>query len=354
MLETLRLMDFRCFPQAALTLPADGGVFLGDNAQGKTSLLEAACLLMRLQSPRTMKVGELVREGAMHFGLAGETEDAVFRLESKGTTLQSTIDGEVVGRRADYIARSELIVWMGTSDLQLVRGGGGDRRRYLDFLAAQIDPDYRRHWSRYRKVLQIRNRALKEQAAVAEIRAYRDLLINHGLELQERRQQVCLDLAPQVAHCHRDISGKDEEVALTYAPQEKEDLAAAFDRVEENERRRGMTLVGPHRDEVTLMLNGRAARAYGSEGQQRTLALALKLAQGEVLRRLGGKAPIYLIDDVFGELDRSRRHAVLAQLPKESQKLITTTSLEWLDDHHEDQWQPTTLWRVADQQVAPK
>ena len=303
-------------------------------------------MLMRLQSPRTANVRELVREGSSAFGLAGETEEAAFRLESEGAKVKASVDGQVAGRRADFMARSELVVWMGTSDLQLVRGGGSERRRYLDFLAAQIDPEYRLHWSRYRKVLQVRNRALKSGASAAELRAYTNLLITHGEELRQRRGDVCEQLRDQVRERHQGISQTAEDAVLRYQPREKDGLREAFERLEENERRRGVTLAGPHRDEVELTLCGRAAKAFGSEGQQRTLALALKLAQGDVLKRLGGKTPLYLVDDVFGELDRSRRHALLQQLPTDAQKLTTTTNLDWFDSHAQSDLNPGQIWQV--------
>ena len=118
---------------------------------------------------------------------------------------------------------------------------------------------------------------------------------------------------------------------MTYVDRSKGDLAAAFAEVEESETRRGVTLAGPHRDDVKLMITGRSAKDFGSEGQQRTVALALKLAQGEVLRELGTRSPVYLIDDVFGELDLRRRNALMQLLPGDAQKLITTTNLDWFE-----------------------
>ncbi|MDB4433690.1 DNA replication and repair protein RecF, partial [Akkermansiaceae bacterium] len=136
-------------------------------------------------------------------------------------------------------------------------------------------------------------------------------------------------LTPRAAANHAAVSGKAEELGILYQDRAKGDLEAAFADVEERETRRGVTLAGPHRDDLKLSIMGRSAREYGSEGQQRTLALSLKLAQGEVLRERGNREPVYLIDDVFGELDPGRRNALMAQLPGDAQKLITTTNMDW-------------------------
>ena len=139
-------------------------------------------------------------------------------------------------------------------------------------------------------------------------------------------------LRERVAEAHRSVSGQREEVTMSYQPSgEVGMLAASFAQAWERERNQRQTVVGPHRDDLLLNINGLKAADFGSEGQQRTLALALKLGQGAVLESLGTRRPIFLIDDVFGELDTARRNALMVALPAASQKLITTTSLSWLD-----------------------
>lgn len=325
-------MNFRCFEQASLELTEAGKIFVGENAQGKTSLLEAVCLLLRLQSPRARQTRQLIREGVDGFGVAGDAwgRSLQVRGDRKGFTLR--IDGEEVAVRRDYLSESGLVVWMGNEDLELVRGGGESRRRFLDFIATQIDPDYRRHWNRYRKALVARNKYLKSYSArEGVVTAYTRMLIEHGSEMIRLRQVLCDRLRPRACENQRVISGTGEELGITYQDRSKGDLAAAFGAVEDSETRRGVTLAGPHRDDVQLEIAGRKARDFGSEGQQRTVALALKLAQGEILRELGNRPPVYLIDDVFGELDPRRRNALMKLLPDDSQKLITTTNLDWWD-----------------------
>lgn len=323
-------MDFRCFEQVSLPLGEEGQIFVGENAQGKTSLLEAVCLLLRLQSPRARQVRQLIREGAAGFGIAGEVNDQDLQVRGDRKGLSLKLDDDETASRKDYLAESGLVVWMGNDDLDLVRGGGESRRKYLDFLASQVDPEYREHWMRYRKALAGRNRYLKTLSPrEPEVQAYTRLLIQHGAEIVRRRIALCEQLTPRAAANHAAVSGKAEEVGILYQDRAKGDLEAAFAEVEEREMRRGVTLAGPHRDDLKLGIAGRGAREYGSEGQQRTLALSLKLAQGEVLRERGNREPVYLIDDVFGELDLGRRNALMGQLPADAQKLITTTNMDW-------------------------
>jgi len=335
-IESLRLVNFRCFEQVSVRLAAEGQIFVGENAQGKTSLLEAVCLLLRLQSPRARNVRQLIREGEDGFGIAGEVRDQSLQVrgDKKGLTLK--LDGDESATRRDYLAESGLVVWMGNDDLDLVRGGGESRRKYLDFLASQVDPEYREHWVRYRKALAARNRYLKNLAPCEpEVQAYTRLLVKHGSEIITKRRALCEQLRPRAAANHAAVSGKSEELGMVYQDRSKGDLEAAFAEVEEREARRGVTLAGPQRDDLKLSIMGRAAREFGSEGQQRTLALSLKLAQGEVLRERGRCEPVYLIDDVFGELDPGRRNALMAQLPADAQKLITTTNMDWWEGERE-------------------
>lgn len=323
-------MNFRCFEQVSVVLDPAGRVFVGENAQGKTSLLEAVCLLLRLQSPRARQTRQLIREGAEEFGVAGEAGGRQLQVRGDRKGLSLRMEGDEVASRREYLAESGLVVWMGNEDLDLVRGGGESRRRFLDFLAMQADPGYRYHWGRYRKALAARNRYLKSYSPrEGVVEAYTRILIEDGSEMIRLRKEFCERLAPAAGRNQREISGRDEVLEISYLDRSKGDLETAFAAVEESEARRGVTLAGPHRDDVRLTIEGRTAREFGSEGQQRTVALALKLAQGDLLRERTQGAPVYLIDDVFGELDPGRRNALMALLPEDAQKLITTTNLDW-------------------------
>ena len=333
MLGSLRLIDFRCFASLDFAVPAEGAILIGDNAQGKTSVLEALCVLVRLHSPRTHRMATLGRFGSKGFGIAGDPWGSERQVRHSRDGLILQVDGEPRSSQARYLDDGGLVVWMGNEDLELVRGPGEGRRRYLDFLGAQLDPDYRRAWSRYRRALKAKNLLLKEgRPRDAEIFSYEEILVEHGTVLMQARARLVLELAPLAAEAQREISGKDEPLTLNYLPASGPDLRESLLLARERETRLRQAVVGPHRDELDLRLHGMTAADFASEGQQRTLALALKLAQGKLLERRGGKLPIYLMDDIFGELDPSRRNALMNHLPPLAQKWITTTHLDWLKE----------------------
>lgn len=326
-------MDFRCFESLAIEAPAAGVVLVGDNAQGKTSVLEAICVLVRLQSPRAKRLATLTRIGTRGFGIAGDPwgQERQVRHAPDGLTLKA--DEAPRPSQGNYLDDGGLVVWMGNEDLELIRGSGDARRRYLDFLGFQLDPAYRRAWSRYRRALKAKNLLLKDnRARDAEILCYEEILIETGTVLMEVRTRMVTELAPLAATAQQRISGREEPLTLHYLPGGGTDLRAALHQAHERERRQRQAVVGPHRDDLGLRLHGVPAADFASEGQQRTLALSLKLAQGALLEQRTGKLPVYLIDDVFGELDPSRRNALMRHLPTTAQKWITTTHLDWLID----------------------
>jgi DNA replication and repair protein RecF len=326
-------MDFRCFASLDLEAPAEGAILTGDNAQGKTSILEALCVLVRLHSPRTHRLATVARVGSKGFGIAGDPwgSERQVRYSREGMVLK--VDEETRASQTRYLEDGGLVVWMGNEDLELVRGPGEGRRRYLDFLGAQIDPTYRRSWSRYRRALRAKNLLLKEsRPRDGEILSYEEILVEHGSVLMEARARLIEELAPLAAEAQRTVSGKDEPLTLNYLPASGPDLRESMLQARERETRLRQAVVGPHRDELDLRIHGMPAADFASEGQQRTLALALKLAQGKLLERRGGKLPIYLMDDIFGELDPGRRNALMSHLPPLAQKWITTTHLDWMQE----------------------
>jgi len=333
MISDLRLMNFRCFEGLRLQLPEQGALFVGNNAQGKTSILEAICVLVRLQSPRVKRMKPLVQFEQPGYGIAGECwgRDLQVRYGKGGLVMK--IDGDEVGKQAVYFQHGGLVVWMGNEDLELVRGASEVRRRYLDFLGSQVDPQYRVSMLRYRRALKVRNLLLKDsEPREQEIQAYDVILIENGDYLMEARQKLVEQLEPKVAEAQVAVGNGNEVLTMEYKPSGSMDMKSALERTYEKERRIRQTVVGPHRDDVKLLLNGLPANDYASEGQQRTLALALKLGQGDSLRYIGGKTPIYLLDDIFGELDPERRNALIGYLPEAAQKFITTTNLDWMDE----------------------
>jgi len=347
MLSRLRIHHLRCL-ETVEVCPAGPGMitaFVGDNAQGKTSILEGLCLLMRLQSPRAVGWGELARIGGRGFAVEGEYAGRLLRVVMREGKREYWVDGARLARGREYLAESGLVTWMANDDIQLVRGGGEGRRRFLDFAASQVFPDYLPALRRYERALRARNYLLKSAGAVAgELDAYSRVLLAEGVVLTAARQALCGRLQPELARAQGVVSGSGEELEMVYIDGSRGDFAAALEQSEAEEKRRKMTLRGPHRDDFQLRLNGMEAGRYASEGQQRTIALSLKLGQSRVLGDVGEHQPLLLMDDIFGELDPDRRRRLLAFLPADALVLVTATSLEWADAEMRDRLQ---VMRVA-------
>ncbi len=311
--------------------PEPGTNFIiGANAQGKTSILEAVCVATRLQSPRTNSLGDCVRSGQPGFGLSVHVAGThlQFRYESPKRTLR--LDSVDQARPAEYL-RVARVAWFSNDDLEIIRGSAARRRRALDFLCSQLDGAYLRALRRYDRALRSRNALLRDHRPRPEIAAFDPELIENGDYLAAVRAEASSALAPLIATAVHDIGGQSEDVATRYLPGSPEPMAAALIASRDRETRLRQTVVGPHRDDLAIELNGMDAAKFASEGQQRTLAIALKLAQTRLLIERTGVTPTLLIDDVFGELDVTRRTNLLEHLPAGSQRLVTTTHLDWLE-----------------------
>lgn len=335
MLSALKLSQFRCFDSLRLDLGPGMTAFIGNNAQGKTSILEAVCVLLRLHSPRTNALNEMIQFGGSGFGLAGTWDDSELQLVNEARRCRQLLyGGSEVTRVRDYLEQSGLVVWMGNDDLALVTGVAGKRRRYLDFQAAQLSVDYLAALRSYERALRARNELLRSQGSQppwSQIDAYTAVMADHGSEVVSHRRQLVEWLDQAVGEAQRNIAGPGHErLSLRYEPSGEGDLLGVWDDSRDRDSQRGVTTLGPHRDDLAIEIDGRPAGRYASEGQQRTIALALKLGQLELLRAQTQRHPILLVDDVFGELDPQRREALTRAFPEESQKLITTTSLDWL------------------------
>ena len=335
MLSDLFVRDFRCFADAKLELHPDVTLLVGRNAQGKTSLIEAACVLLRLQSPRTSNRAELLRLGATSCMVEANWHGKRLRYAQSVTTRRLAVDGAICGRSADYLAASGVVVWMDHRDMNLLRGGPEHRRRFLDFAASQMFPDYLHALRGYERALRGRNYVLKRDASIAwkQADAFARVMDGFAQTLWRRRAALCAALGPEVSQAHSRLSDGAENVTITF--QSTSDSALSlFDQtlsMREAEARTRSTACGPHRDDMGMCLNDLDATTFASEGQQRSFALALKLAQAQVLEHTSGLAPLMLMDDVFGELDAQRRRALLSCLPAGTQKIITTTNLDWAE-----------------------
>jgi DNA replication and repair protein RecF len=334
MLSDLFVRDFRCFAEAKVELHPDVTLLVGRNAQGKTSLIEAACVLMRLQSPRTTNRSELVRFEASTCLVEAVWSGKRLRYAQNATSRRLALDGVTCGKSADYLAAAGLVVWMDHRDMNLLRGGAEHRRRFLDFAASQMFPDYLHALRGYERALRGRNYVLKRDAVIAwkQADAFARVMDGFAAVLWQRRAELCEALNPQVsaAHAHLSEGAENTRIAFTSTWQAGS-LFEALAGMREEESKTRSTAFGPHRDDIAMFLNDRDATSFASEGQQRSFALSMKLAQAHVLEKARGEAPLMLIDDVFGELDAFRRRALLSLLPNGTQKIITTTNLDWAE-----------------------
>lgn len=352
MLSYLRLRNFRCYPALQWQVPEQGALLLGENAQGKTSLIEAVCVALSLHSPRAGRLQRLARHGCAEFGVSLDTDMGTRRLVWAPRRMEMSVDGAPRKDYTDYLADAPPVVWLGNKDMALVTGAAELRRDYLNFVGAQWHPEYRAHLLAYRRALKARNLLLRHpQRQAAALRSYARVLAAHGEALLELRAQLLSLLAPHIAQHHARIAAaRPEAVELRYERSTPLPLETALEQSTEADLRAGFTTVGPHRDDLSLCVNGAPAAAYASEGQQRTLAIALILAQASLLHAETGLPPVLLIDDIFGELDPARRQALLATLPAESQTFITTTHLHWLGEAP----LPLPVYSIADGAISPR
>lgn len=326
MLTILRLHRFRCYPALSWEIPAEGAVLLGANAQGKTSLLEALCFALTLHTPRTTRMERMAQHGSGGFGISLQTDSHTRRVQWQDRKLTLALDGVPVRDFNAFLEEAPPVVWLGNGDISLVSGAAEDRRHFLDFLGTQWHPAYRTALRDYRKALKLRNLLLHNpRRDTATLRSYAEVLARSGNVLVELRAQLLGLLRPHISHYHAGISACAESVGVSYRPNATPPLQQALERSLEADERAGFTTVGPHRDDFLLELAGAPAAEFASEGQQRTLAISLLLAQASLLQEETGRPPILLIDDVFGELDPARREALLKVLPADSQIFITAT-----------------------------
>lgn len=332
MLSELQIRGFRCFESVRLEFEVGATWFVGPNARGKTSLLEAACVLLRLQSPRAATLGQTVRFGDAGFALDGVWNESRCQYYYSAKRRKLVLDA-VEQRRANEYLGLARVVWFGNDDLDLIRGGSEGRRRFLDFAIAQTQPSHRAHLRSYEKALRSRNALLKSEASFREIAAYDGPLMRAGEAIRAARREFVTALNPLTTAANRDIGGNGPELQATYKDGVGDgELGEALEKSKSQESRLRQTVVGPHRDDLELKFDGRAAANFASEGQQRTAALALRLGQADILGRVDSHPPLFLIDDIFGELDVVRRNRLLQLLPKNAQQLITTTHLDWAED----------------------
>jgi DNA replication and repair protein RecF len=333
MLTSLRLHNFRCFEGLSVEIGPGLNLFLGGNGEGKTTILEGACVLLRLQSQRSSSLAPVIQTGKKSFGVRGRFDKHELEFRYRALRRQVSFDGVEQRTLGEYL-RLGRVVSFANADIELVRGGSDARRRYLDFLGLQIDDAYRPALRAYERAVRARNALLKSPTArPRELTAYDGPLIQHGQILLRLRAELSELLASLATHAYRCISAAREKFTLRFIPGASADFEGDLERSHRESVRLRQTIVGPHRDDLELHIDGFPAAQFASEGQHRSIALAMKIAQAEVLKKLGDKKPpLLLVDDIFGELDPERRYALLDGLPPDSQKLVTATAMPWRDE----------------------
>ena len=345
----LRVHCFRNYPEATVRFGPGLNVIHGQNAQGKTNLLEAIATLALTRSPRTTSSGDLLlwtedaalAEADVTRPPADVTLSVRYQRDpSTGRVSRVTaVDGKPRPARGVLGVCPVVLFW--PEDLALVRGGPEGRRRFLDVILAQTDQQAVAHMSRYRRVLEQRNALLHQLrlggGARDSLNSFTGELAHHGAWLEVARSRLTDALAPLAALSLHDLSGHRERVSLRYAPAHAASIADSVEAAEQvllgtlrerasEEVARGITLAGPHRDDLAFDLDGRAARGTASQGQQRSIVLACKLAEVRYLQDASGVAPVILLDDVLSELDPQRRGSLLALLAEGRHQVLVTAT----------------------------
>ncbi|MDX2272981.1 MAG: DNA replication/repair protein RecF [Cyanobacteriota bacterium] len=351
-LRSLHLRHFRNYGDQIITLPSPKTILLGDNAQGKTNLLEAVELLTTLKSRRCSRDHELVQTSHGHAQITATVDrlavshDLILDLRSTGRR-SLRVNGYPVRRQVDFLGQVNAVMFS-SLDLQLVRGGPEVRRDWLDDVLIQLEPVYVDLLETYRRILKQRNALLKTEReggslSSAEVTTWDHELAHAGTRLMRRRARLIERIHPLAHHWHQAISGGQEALTLRYKPQvpfsplsqDPSAIQATFWAEMQAKRPAeialGTSLVGPHRDDLEMQINQVAARSYGSQGQQRTLVLALKLAELELIEQVQGDPPLLLLDDVLAELDLHRQDHLLNAIQDRVQTLVTTTHLGSFD-----------------------
>lgn len=365
-LERLLFHDFRNYPE--FTLENLGGltVFIGPNAVGKTNIIEGIQLLSAQRSFRNPRMEELVRFGADQAFIDARAVDDSRTLDLRIVLQEgkkTCFANDKKRRPADLKGLLPSVVF--TPDhLNLVKGSSSVRRHELDLLGSQLSKNYLQICKDYEKVLKSKNALLKEEADPLYLESINDALLRCGTMLYCYRSSLFRNLVQKTAAHYKRIASGDEELGGVYVaswsseeedarePELSRDQASeAFERALDKRRKQESssrrTLVGPHMDGIVFLLDGKDARLFASQGQQRSIVLAYKLAEMDIIQEMLGCMPLLLLDDVMSELDERRRTALLSSITDSHQAFITTTNLSYFDEETLERAQVITLGKAA-------
>lgn len=362
LIEQLKLNNFRNYDDLNITFHNKVNVIIGENAQGKTNLMEAIYLLAFTKSHRTTREKDLIQWDKSFAKVEGTIQK-----RNQSMPLEITISSK--GKKAkwnrleqkrlsDYIGALNVVMFA-PEDLTLVKGSPQNRRRFIDMELGQIQPTYIYHLGQYQKILKQRNHLLKQmqkgkQQDETILSVLTEQLIEHAAIILEKRFNFLELLRKWSTPVHSQISRGEEKLEIEYKPtievletanKEKIEITylQEFQKIKTKEIDRGTTLIGPHRDDLIFLINGRDVQTYGSQGQQRTTALSIKLAEIELIKSEIHEYPILLLDDVLSELDDYRQSHLLNTIQGKVQTFVTTTSVDGI---HHDTLQKADLFHV--------
>ncbi len=348
-ISPLTLRDFRNYSELFFT-PSEGlNIIFGENAQGKTNLLESVALLAYGRSHRSPHDAELIRHGAQNafaaVSVLNDVDDdyphTIGALLSSNERKAFSLDGERLVRFADLMGCLNIVLFSPES-LLLIKGGATERRRFLNMEISQLGGSYFYNLQRYNAILRQKNAVLKSPDVLRHpsyVSTWDEQLISHAIFITKARMAFIERLTPIACEIFNTLSSGTDELDIGYKsalgvnPTEKDAASELMTLLSDSladDIRRGYTRIGPHRDEMTFAVNGMDARVYASQGQQRALALALKLSEIRLIEKTRNERPIVLLDDVFSELDANRCRALLDYVSR-CQCIITCASSASVD-----------------------
>ena len=334
--ESIELKNYRSYEELHIDLSPGTNILYGDNAQGKTNVLESIYLCCTSKSHRGSKDRDIIRfsQEESHIKLQIRRGNVPCRIDmhlKKNKPKGIAING-IPLRRASELFGVANVVFFSPEDLNLIKNGPSERRRFIDMELCQLSQIYVHSLVQYNRALMQRNKLLKELSFHPEYEDTLDIwdeqLIRYGREVMEQRRSFLAQMDAIVHEIHGNLSGGREDMKLIYAPDTREeDLEQAFKKNRPQDIKQKTTLSGPHRDDMNLMIGGVDVRRFGSQGQQRTAALSLKLSELELMQRISRDNPVLLLDDVLSELDGHRQNQLLSAI-RHIQTIITCTGLD--------------------------
>ena len=351
-IKSLRLADYRNYETLSLDFSEGTNIFYGDNAQGKTNILEALYLIATTKSHRGVFDKDLIRFGCQEGhvrcvviknGIDYQVDLHLRKSRAKGIA----INGQRIRKASELIGLLH-IVFFSPEDLSIVKDGPSQRRRFMDMELCQLDAGYLYNLNHYNRIVNQRNRLLKDIYQNPSLRdtlsVWDDQMAAFGSQVIERRITFTEQLNDIIGEIHSRLSGGREHLKVVYEPDvTSENFAEALHRNQERDIRLKMTSTGPHRDDFSFLADGVDIRKFGSQGQQRTAALSLKLSEIELVKKMTKDTPVLLLDDVLSELDSNRQNYLLNSIG-DIQTIITCTGL---DDFVNNRFEINKVFRVA-------